>query len=573
MTWYFSDLARYKSEREGLETLALHNDWLIPRGWRIADGLHLVLDADIHVGERVFPIFLSYPDMFPFSPPSVFPRGDNTRWSMHQFSAGELCLEYGPDNWTPEMTGAQVMESAHRLLWAENPTEGEPAIVPSRHMDTLGQRLRGTYTRLLVTRELAAYFATVPADVALTGNLLMCYHTKSSTYLLNNVTAPSELAWTITGVPKPLVDEARDRSVVIFRIEKEAVLPSTENLATFKAACAGMGFTPDDSFVIILRGTETYFYVLWEKEQTAGLRTVVPAQAFHARLDTAHDGLKGKSVALIGCGSLGSKVGTTLARGGVGRFFFADDDILFPDNFVRHDLDWRDVGSHKADALARRVRLVNPATVTEILRARLGGQESSTSAETLMNLIGDCDLIFDATANPDILNLTSAIAAMRKKPVVWAEVFGGGIGGLIARCRPGVEPSPQHMRRAIENWFEEQNATPVRSRRGYETGEQAPLIADDADVSAIAAHAARLAIDVLIGREPSLFPHSVYAIGLGVGSVFDQPFKTFPIEVGAPPQAEAAAELWPEESGAEAARLIELLKVRADEASPAVKDS
>jgi hypothetical protein len=187
---------------------------------------------------------------------------------------------------------------------------------------------------------------------------------------------------------------------------------------------------------------------------------------------------------------------------------------------------------------------------------------------------GTDDLIFDATANPDILNLSSAIATVRKKPIVWAEVFGGGIGGLIACSRPGVEPSPQHMRRAIENWFGERSATPVRSRRGYETGdERAPLIADDADVSAIAAHAARFAIDLSIGREPSLFPHSVYAIGLGVGSVFDQLFQTFPIEVGPPPQTEGVPELSPEESAEEFARLMALLKARADEAAAAVKDS
>ena len=183
-------------------------------------------------------------------------------------------------------------------------------------------------------------------------------------------------------------------------------------------------------------------------------------------------------------------------------------------------------------------------------------------------------MIFDATANPDILNLTSAIASVRKRPLVWAQVFGGGIGGLIARCRPNVEPSPQHMRRAIENWFADKNAPPLRSRRGYETGsEGAPFIADDADVSAIAAHAARLAIDLLIGRDPSLFPHSVYAIGLGVGSVFDQPFQTFPIEVGVPAPSEPAPELTPDEVTDEFARLMKLIKARANEASAAVKDS
>ena len=575
MTWFITDIARLKSEREGLETFALRNDWFVPLGWRLEDNMRLVLDAEIVVGGRTFPVFLRYPEMFPFSPPSVFPRGDDSRWSSHQFGAGgELCLEFGPDNWTSEMSGVQIVESAHRLLSLENPSEGEPEVVASRHEETLGQQLRTAYTRLLVTRDLAAFFETVPPNVTMTGNLLVCYHAKSSTYVLSEVTAPTDLVWANTGIPKPLVEEARDRAVGIFKLDEGVPWPPTTDLPSFKAGCVGMGFEAAHAFAIILRGSKIHFYFLSDKDQSASLRSILPPQRFHPRLDKPHEVITGKSVALIGSGSIGSKVGTTLARSGVARFFLADDDILFPDNFVRHDLDWRDVGSHKADALSRRISLVNPAAQVEVLRARLGGQEFSTSAEALMKLIGDCDLIFDATANPDILNLMSALAAIRKKPLVWAEVFGGGIGGLIARCRPDVEPSPQHMRRAIENWFADKNAPPVRSRRGYETGsEGAPLIADDADVSAIAAHAARLAIDVLIERDPSLFPHSVYAIGLGVGSVFDQPFRTFPIEVGEPPLSEPAPELTPDEVTDEFARLMKLIKDRANEASAAVKDS
>jgi hypothetical protein len=194
----------------------------------------------------------------------------------------------------------------------------------------------------------------------------------------------------------------------------------------------------------------------------------------------------------------------------------------------------------------------------------MAGQESSETAETLLNMVADCDLIFDATANPDILNLMSAVVAFAKKPVIWAEVFGGAIGGLIARCRPGIEPSPQHMRWAIENWFGERGTpVPVSPKRSYLTGsDAAPLIADDADVAVIAAHAARFAIDTLIPREPSHYPYSVYAIGLANGSVFSQPFDTHPIDVGPCPASEAGQELSQEEQIAEIARILELFKAR-----------
>lgn len=78
----------------------------------------------------------------------------------------------------------------------------------------------------------------------------------------------------------------------------------------------------------------------------------------------------------------------------------------------------RDVGSHKGDALAPRIILVNPVAKVEVLRARMGGQESSTSAETLMRVIGDCDSIFDATACPDLLNPSSDIVTVPRKPLV-----------------------------------------------------------------------------------------------------------------------------------------------------------
>ncbi len=51
-------------------------------------------------------------------------------------------------------------------------------------------------------------------------------------------------------------------------------------------------------------------------------------------------------------------------------------------------------------------------------------------------------MVIDATAEPGVFNYLCAAVAISKKPMVWAEVFGGGFGGLIARYRPGGEPDP-----------------------------------------------------------------------------------------------------------------------------------
>jgi hypothetical protein len=181
-----------------------------------------------------------------------------------------------------------------------------------------------------------------------------------------------------------------------------------------------------------------------------------------------------------------------------------------------------------------------------------------------LSLVKDCDLIVDATASAENLNVLSGVARAGKKPMVWAEIFGGGIGGMVVRCRPGLDLPSAYARRAIENWFNEKGSMPQRAHRRYETGEEGPpMIADDADVSVIAAHAARYAIDILIDRQPSIFPHSAYAIGLTNGSVFSQPFETHPIDIENTLPPDTTPDLSPEELKNELGTIVKMFIERA----------
>jgi hypothetical protein len=44
-------------------------------------------------------------------------------------------------------------------------------------------------------------------------------------------------------------------------------------------------------------------------------------------------------------------------------------------------------------------------------------------------MIGDCDLIFDATANPEILNLVSAVAAFAANQSCGQKSLAAALGG------------------------------------------------------------------------------------------------------------------------------------------------
>src|SRR4029077_20819838 len=137
-----------------------------------------------------------------------------------------------------------------------------------------------------------------------------------------------------------------------------------------------------------------------------------------------------------------------------------------------------------------------------------------------------------ATANPRAFNVAAAVARAASRPFVWFEIFGGGIGGLLGRSRPEVDPSAQHMRLAYLRYCEDHPAPPeLKADLRYEldADDGQPISASDADVAVIANHAARLAVDSLQPPNDSSYPFSMYLLGLARGWVFDAPFDTIPI--------------------------------------------
>ena len=561
--WYLSDLRRHKDEREALADLALRADWFCPGDWRVDERLRLIFDADLMAGGSSYPIALRYPESFPHTPPSVLPRGSAERWSAHQYgSGGELCLEFRADNWTPETMGFQMIESAYRLLVGENPAPGQHAVVASAHRTSQGQDIRGKRSRLLLTRDMTILFDSLAPGETIRANTVLQFREGGHIYVINKATLLDGNEWSDPSVPSTLALESYEASASIMRIHEGAALPSIATKAEFVAATSNIGCDVTTDVVVVLSDAAVRAYRLLMSDAVVEL-VVLPPQPAAARVGDEYAALSGKSVAVVGCGSLGSKIATMLARAGVANFLLVDDDILLPDNIVRNDLDWRDVGLHKADAVATKLRLVRPSTQTKVRRLQIGGQESATAADSILAALAGCDLVVDATANPAALNIISGVIASAKVPVVWAEVFAGGFGGLIARRRPGFEPTIPLMRLGIENWFAERNTPPIRAGTDYgQAGNGQPFIADDADVTAIAAPAARLALDCLLDRSPSFFPYSVYVIGLSPGPVFSQPFETFPIILDPSPETSAATPLEPEDALSEIDIIAKLFQRR-----------
>lgn len=552
--WFMKDMARLAAERDALLALASRASWLSVSAPRFDDDARVCVSVEITVGERVFKALLRYPAAFPHSPPSVLPE-DRAKWSSHQYgSGGELCLEYGPDNWTPDLTGAAMVASAERLLRTETPTDEAPApVAPSRHALTSGQELRSRSLRYLVTRDLATYLDTLPLGATLTAELLWRSQDKQHTLVLVRLLSDEGVVWNDASVPEAAWAGAVLHKCRVLVTQPDRNPPRATTRETLAQAIAELCCD------LQMRDPEIEFLMLWSNLASRMIWFAKDDEAIDfakveseggSRLPSSYQQLQGRAVGLVGCGSAGSKIATMLARSGVGRLVLVDDDVLLPENLIRNDLDWTGVGEHKVRGVARRARLVSPTITVEMEMKRLAGQESSGVADSVLHKLQNCDLIVDATADPEVFNLLAGIATAQPRPLVWLEIFAGGIGGLVARSRPDLDPSPQVARARIAAWCDERGVPAPRAERPYEAGSQtAPLVADDADVGVIAAHAARMALDSLLEDVPSAFPASAYMIGLSGEWIFTEPFDTRRIDLGRPeprptpqePSAEAKA--------------------------------
>lgn len=540
MVWYLLNPARLQAEQDDITAMAATAPWLEIVRWRIDPSLRLECEATIRTPTRDYDVTLAYGAGFPDTPPSVVPRGSTERWSYHQFgSGGELCLEFGPDNWQREITGAMLLESAHRLLETEAPLLPGDCPLPevvSRHEVTPGQAMRPKHFRMTFSPALAQRVEGTSGPCAARFSVRCSEDTWLSMPFA--LTIPGEEEWLDATVPPPERVGANAWSGYI-RADVPPTLPRT--VQALRCAVLGDEVEPTTKIEwFLLRQADQWraYLTFPDSDKVEELALFSPEPAVRLPPDYAY--LANKTVGLIGAGSVGSKVATMLARAGVRKFEVVDDDVLHQENLVRNEFDWADVGLHKGHALRQRLLRVRPDAEIVVRRMRLGGQESNLFVDAAVLALSRCDLLIDATAAGAAFNLIAAACRMGKKPMVWVEVFAGGIGGVIARSRPGLDPPPPAARALLTQWYQDRSTPfPGESSARYEldrSGE--PLIADDADVSVIAAHLARFSLDTLLGKTPSEFPVSAYVIGLKKEWIFDQPFDVWPVDLGPAPEEE-----------------------------------
>lgn len=138
--------------------------------------------------------------------------------------------------------------------------------------------------------------------------------------------------------------------------------------------------------------------------------------------DEVQDRIRATRILVAGCG-IGSSFAEAAVRLGFEQIILADGDTVSATNLNRQNFVAADVGKPKVEALARRLRAINPD-------ARIQEFNDFLTAESLVDLVSQSDLVFDTI---DFLDLNAIVALhdecrRQRKPAITALAIGWGAG-------------------------------------------------------------------------------------------------------------------------------------------------
>jgi hypothetical protein len=533
--WWLVDFARLGNEKRAVEAIALGEPWFKLDRWCFHEH-KLAAFGTITVEGQPYPVRLLYPDQFPEVPAWAEPQED-IRWSSHQYGrGGTLCLELRPDNWVASSTGADVLRSAYNLLVAEREAEKDPEGTPvpsAHHVGELQAYDWGMHPVLIGVGCLERIKAGAAEDLKALRWMAMDDVWPIMIHDSVDRTSPRrppsvdintwrfEISVYVDAGPSP-TETAEDRQGFLGArgLDTSLIQQITEHGAAIWLFTGGH--------------EPTAFHLMDEGKPHRRRIFVLPDQA-EARSGRAPMAAV-RRAAIIGAGSVGSKIAEMLVRSGISHLTLVDGDVMLPGNTERHVLDWRDVGFRKVHGLKRHLLHISPGAFITVIDQNLNWQRSVRVHASQTASIAECDLIIDATGDAATSLFLGAVAAANNRAFISVEVYEGGIGALIASCLPGRDPPFTQARAAYFAWCDAKNMRPPRpAARPYDAlAEDGTLmVADDAAATMAASHAARVALDVLDGRPAG--PEGAWMlIGFRKSWVFEGHGHTWLLNVGTP---------------------------------------
>lgn len=204
------------------------------------------------------------------------------------------------------------------------------------------------------------------------------------------------------------------------------------------------------------------------------------------------DRLLGRTVLLVGAGSVGTYLGEQLTRSGVERWRLVDHESVEAVNLCRTGYTVSDVGCSKVEAMARRLLHIHPAVEVETQERSL----LDFTGEEMHALLQGVDLVIAATDHPRAQARINRFAYHSGIPALFVGLYAGAAAGEVVPILPGTTPCYRCATGVSRELAAMRNDQPERGVN-YGTGR---LVAEPAlacDIQHVASAGVKVALSLL----------------------------------------------------------------------------
>lgn len=383
----------------------------------------------VHAGGST-EVLIALRSRFPFQPPRVVPLdSDAVAWSWHRELDGSLCLVAEDDHEGLWWTEAPPFLE-HVTAWFEQAAAGWPDDRPDLDLDRYFEPSEDA--RLYLYDDLTRYPSGFVRFRPAANNLMRIASgtkpAKSSKHSkdrfgyvanLDDVDVPPRSWDDISARISPSVD--LDRRIRNHTIE---IVVLTYSRGPHDGAITLEVWPTIDGSIAVRR-------------LSSGADTDA---AKSARSGLLAPELRGRRVAVVGVGALGSFVADTLVRSGVQNLTLLDGDVVMPGNLVRHLVGPEAVGRSKVEAVKQHLvdrSGIAAADITVVHHAITSGDEA-------VELLSEHDLVVNATADFTTTALLHVSARALSSRIISTAIQNGGTSYRIDVLPPldGAEPLP-----------------------------------------------------------------------------------------------------------------------------------
>jgi len=144
-------------------------------------------------------------------------------------------------------------------------------------------------------------------------------------------------------------------------------------------------------------------------------------------------GLAGKTVTMVGLGSVGATAAVQLTKAGITDFVLIDPDELKLHNVIRHVCDLSDLGRFKVDAVAEKLASINPdVNITKII------DDCEEAHGSMGDSLSESDLFIVSTDTPDSRMFMNYLSVDLGIPSVHISLHERARSGSVFRIVPGI---------------------------------------------------------------------------------------------------------------------------------------